>query len=112
MVDCLSLLIRLEQFRLGFKSSGPYLDRTNQRPHSTRTVLATLDFQGRAEYFDDLFAAVDAPLLKRVDIKFLDPPTFDAPRITSLIGLPETFEMPDQVYMLIAHELVDVIVSP
>ena len=62
MVDGLSLLIRLEQFRLGFKSSGPYLDRTNQRPHSTRTILATLatlDFQGRAEYFDDLFAAVD-----------------------------------------------------
>ena len=46
-------------------------------------------------YFDRVFAAVDAPLLKRVDINFSDPPTFDVMRITSLLGLTETFEMPN-----------------
>ena len=46
-------------------------------------------------YFDRVFAAVDAPLLKCVDINFSDPPTFDVMRITSLLGLTETFEMPN-----------------
>jgi len=66
------------------------------------------------EYFDRLFPATNAPSLKHVEIKFFDPLTFDSniTRITSLIGLTETFEMPHRAYMLIAHDLVDVIVSP
>ena len=116
MVDCLSSLTVLEQFRLEFKSYGRP-DRTNRRPHSACTVLPTLTtlwFRGMTEYFDRLFSAVNAPSLNRVEIKFIDPPTFDSNfmRVTSLIGLTETFEMPDQAHMLIAHDLVDVIVSP
>ena len=78
------------------------------------TSLTTLRFQGMTEYFDGLFPAVDAPFLKSVKIKFFDPPTFDSDvmRVTSLIGLAETFEMPNQAYMLIAHDLVDIIISP
>ena len=114
MFDCLSLLTGLEQFRLESKSRY-YFDRKNQGPHSTHAVLphlTTLHFQGPTEYFDGFFPAIDTPLLKRVDIQFFDPPTFDMMRITSLLGLTETFEMPDRAYMLIAHELVDVILSP
>ena len=115
MVDYLSLLTGLEQIRIVFKSSGPRRDRTNRRPHSTRTIhptLTTLYFQGMTEYLDGLFASVDAPLLKRVDInKLFYPPVFDVMRIASLTGLAETFEMPDKAYMLIAHDLVDVMVS-
>ena len=115
MVDYLSLLTGLEQLRIDFKSSRRHLDRTNRRPHSTRTIhltLTTLYFQGAAEYLDGLFASVDAPLLERVDInKLFDPPTFDVMRIASLTGLTETFEMPDQACMLFAHDFVDVMIS-
>ena len=114
VVDCLSLLTRLERLHIEFKSYQCRLDRTNRRPHSTRTVLPTLTvftFQGMTDYLDSLFTPVDTPLLKRVEIRVLDPPTFDIMRITSLIGLTETFEMPVRAYMLLAHELVDVMVS-
>jgi hypothetical protein len=114
MFDCLSLLTGLEQFCLEFKSRY-YFGRENQDLHSTLAVLphlTTLHFQGPTEYFDGLFPTIDTPLLKRVDIQFFDPPTFDMMRITSLLGLTETFEMPDRAYLLIAHELVDVILSP
>jgi len=55
MVDCLSLLTRLEQFRLEFKPPGCHPRRTNGHLHSTCTVLpslTTLRFQGMTEYFD------------------------------------------------------------
>ena len=80
-----------------------------------RTILphlTTLHFQGPTEYFDGLFPTIDVPLLKCVDIRFFDPPTFNMMQVTSLLGLTETFEMPDQVYMLIANELVDIMVPP
>ena len=115
VVNFLSLLTVLERFSIEFKPSGRHLNQSNRRPCSARTVLpalTTLFFQGMTEYFDDFFPAFNAPLLKHVGVQFFDPPTFDFMRITSLLGLTETFEMPHQAYILFAHRLVDVIVSP
>ena len=77
VVNCLSLLTLLEQFRIEFKPSGCHLNQSNRRLCSARTVLpslTTLGFQGMTEYFDDLFPAVDTPLLKYVTSNSLTHP--------------------------------------
>src|SRR5882672_12522403 len=62
-------------------------------------VLTTLAFVGAHQYFDDLFAHIDAPRLEDVKIDFTYPPTFDCSRIFPFSSLKESFEALDQAHM-------------
>ena len=93
MATCLSVLTRLESLTIEFESPRSRPDRRNRRPPPrTRTLLSVLKFlwfTGVSEYFEDLLARIDAPLLKQLWIKFFHQLIFDTPRFTQLICPPK-----------------------
>ena len=93
MATCLSVLTRLESLSIKFESPRSRPDRRNRRPPPrTRTLLSVLKFlwfTGVSEYFEDLLARIDAPLLKQLWIKFFHQLIFDTPRFTQLICPPK-----------------------
>jgi hypothetical protein len=60
---------------------------------------------------DHLFSHIDSPLLKSVDIKFSDRPTFDVPRISLFIGRAETFESLNEAYIYFDRDFLEVVLS-
>jgi len=116
MVDCLSLLTRLETLQICFRSSEPHPNQASRRPPPlTRTVfpvLSDLLLEGVAEYLDQILAHMEAPLLDSVDITFFDPLVFDITRIAPCIGRTGTFEAFNQVYMRFhRHDYVNVVLT-
>ena len=93
MATCLSVLTRLESLTIEFESPRSRPDRRNRRPPPrTRTLLSVLNFlwfTGVSEYFEDLLARIDAPLLKTLFITFFHQLIFDTPRFTQLICPPK-----------------------
>jgi hypothetical protein len=120
MVDCLSLLTRLDDLQLEYRSSDHPFDHTSRRPPPlTRTVLPVftfLSFEGAAEYLEGIFASIEVPLLKNVYITFLNPGIFDVSRISMFSGLAKPFEGFDQAHIhfngYFNGNFVDVTLSP
>jgi len=107
MAICLSSLTPLEQLTL------PRPNRVILRPPPpTRTVLPVLtssSFKGTGEYLGHLFAHIDPPRLKDVDIvNFPNPAMFDVSQISQFNARTETFE---EAHMLCNRDFVDVILS-
>ena len=100
MATCLSALIRLESFKIGFKSPRSRPDwRKRRPPPRTRTLLPILThlwFKGVSDYLDDFLAQIDAPLLDELCIKFFHQLVFDTPQFTQFIYRTPKF---------MAHEL-------
>lgn len=98
MVTCLSSLIRLESFTLGFLSSQSYpaSNRGTRRPLPlTRVVLPALtffEFRGVSEYLEDLVARVDAPRLTEVMIVFFNQLLFNTPQFGQFLSRSEKFQ--------------------
>jgi hypothetical protein len=90
MVTGLSLLTSLEAFHLGFRSPRPPPDPASRHPPSpTRIILPALThfvFRGNSEYFDDLVAGVDVPLLDSLSITFFNQLVFDRPQFSQFIS--------------------------
>jgi len=97
MATCLSALMRLEELHLGFQSPRSHPDRANQRlPPQTRLILpalSTLQFKGVSEYFEDLVAQIDAPLLNDVWIVFLHQLVFDTPQLLQFFSRANGFKV-------------------
>ena len=115
MVDCLASLTRLEKLQIdGFYL--PHEDRHQLGQHSrplTRhsdlrhfPVLATLVFDGVIEYFDHLFAYIDAPRLETLKIGFPHPPIIDLSRVLVSASLKETFDALDQAHMGVKKDVM------
>ena len=77
MVDCLSLMTGLEELVIEFRSSHPLVDRTRRHlPPLTSAVLPHLSghsLRCKAEYLEDFFTSIKAPLQYHVRIEFLTP---------------------------------------
>ena len=89
MVASLSVLTRLEEFTIGFKSPQSRPDPRSRRPPPlTRNLLPVLNklyFYGASEYLEDLVARIDAPLLNFLRTTFFHQLTFDTPQLTQFI---------------------------
>ena len=59
-------------------------------------MLTTLVFEGETEYFDQLFARIDAPL-EDIRIQIRNPSIFGFSRVLLLTSLKETFTYMDQL---------------
>ena len=90
MVNCLSVLTRLEVLKFGFKSPRSSVDQNSRYPPpSTRTLLPVLNefrFRGVSEYLEELVARIDAPLLDDFSVIFFHKPTFDTSQLARFIG--------------------------
>ena len=90
MVAALSALTSLDHLILRFRSPRSCPDQASRRPPpSTRAVLPILkrfQFQGVAEYLEDLAACIDAPRLDVLFITFFNDIEFNTPQIMQFIS--------------------------
>jgi len=56
-------------------------------------ALSTLQFNGVSEYFDDLVAQIDAPLLNDISIIFLHQLVFDTPQLLRFFSHTNGFKV-------------------
>ena len=99
MVNCLSVLTRLETLIIGFKSPRSRPDRRHPPPR-TRTILPVftkLDFYGVSEYLEDFVAPVDAPLLNNLEITFFHQLVFETPQLAQFISRTPKFKTHDKL---------------
>ena len=111
MATCLSALTRLEELHLGFQSPRSCPDRANQRPPQTRFILpslSTLEFKGVGEYFEDLVAQIDAPLLNDIWIVFLHQLVFDTPQLLRFFSRKNGFKVLTRATVHFCADLVRV----
>ena len=102
VVTCLSVLIRLKSLEIGFGSPQPYPDK-NSLPPQTRTllpVLTRLCFRGGSEYFEDLVARIDAPLLDFLDTMFFHQLIFDVPQLTQFMSRTPGLKAHDETRLI------------
>jgi hypothetical protein len=90
MVTALSTLTSLKTLTLNFQSPRSCPDRAGRRLLPlTRLVLPVLEsfwFKGVNEYWDDLMARIDAPLLDILEITFFNQILFDTPQFMQFIS--------------------------
>ena len=82
MVACLVALPNLDDLSIGFRS--PPSRPSQITPPHTRIVLPALTylfFEGTSEYFEDLVAQIDTPLLHRLDVTFFMDLIVDTPQL-------------------------------
>ena len=94
MVACLSVLTRLENLDIGFKSPRSRPDRRHPPPR-TRTILPVLTalyFIGVSEYLEDFVARIDAHLLNRLDITLFHQLVYDTPQLALFISRTPKFK--------------------
>ena len=88
MITTLSVLTKLEKFQFSFDSprSRPRRKKSQSQFPQTRTLLPVLTglwFGGAHQYFEDLVAQIDVPLLDELHIAF---PTLNIPPPTPFIS--------------------------
>ena len=102
MVACLAALPNLEALSFGF---GSPLSRPPQitSPPRTRIVLPALtqlSFWGASEYFEDLVARIDTPVLTKLNMTFFMDLIFEIPQLQHFIGRAERLEPLNQAVMV------------
>jgi hypothetical protein len=119
MVNCLSVLISLENFTLGFISDGDsfFSLRLERRrpPLPTRAILPALthvEFTGASEYLDDLVAHITAPRLFHFSMTFFETTFFDMPHLVQFISRTPSLEAPETAQVIFDSETVQVGLSP
>jgi len=114
MVNCLSSLTRLEDFRLGFQAPGSSPPRPTRPPPLTRVdlpSLARLWFSGNSLYLEDFAAWINAPSLYILEMVFLNCIYFDVLQLTEFIDRVDRFKVLDQAEVFFYDKLVRVTLS-
>jgi F-box-like len=89
MAECLSKLTVLKTLEIRFRSPPSRPDRRHPPP-LTRVVhpaLTKLMFQGASEYFEDLMALIDTPVLGCFEMIFFSQLPLNIPQLPRIVGL-------------------------
>lgn len=114
MVNFLSSLTRLEEFRLGFLSPGSSPLHPTRPPPLTRVdlpSLARLWFSGNSLYLEDVAACINAPSLYVLDMMLLNHVYFDVLQLTEFIDRVDRFKALDQAQVFFYSSLIRVTLS-
>jgi len=113
MVTCLSALTRLKRLSLVLQSPRSRAVReTRLLPRLTHVVLSTLTtfiFRGDSEYFEDIVAKIDTPLLTGLTLMSFNQLIFDTPRLRYFISRTEAFKSPHKASIVFNN--FDVVVN-
>ena len=117
LVDCLSVLTRLEKLHVDFDEFDEFFPNRADKnslypPPPTRMhlpVLTELGFRGANEYLEDLMARIDAPLLEILRIIFFDDELIiDTPQLTQFISRTPKLKTRDEARVVFSHREVSV----
>jgi hypothetical protein len=114
MVNCLSSLTRLEDFRLGFLSPASSPRHPSRPPPLTRVdlpSLALLLFSCNSLYLEDLAAWINAPSLYILEMVFLNHVYFDVLQLTEFIDRVDRFKVLDQAEVFFHNKIIRVTLS-
>ena len=96
MVTCLSAMPCLGNLRLQFDSSQSFPNLNNQHHHhlarSTLRALRELIIGGFDEYFEDFVARIDTPVMRTLEITFIERYFYDFSRLSQFICRVEVFK--------------------
>ena len=113
MVTCLSAMPRLRTLRFQFDSPESFPNRESRRPpplaRSTLPALRELFFEGIDEYFEDLVARIDAPVIHVLEITFLHRNFYDFSKLSQFIGRVEVFKSPARANIWFLNDVAGVI---
>jgi len=111
MVTCLSALIRLDTLRLEFRSplSRPTTPSPSRLTRVLLPALSMLYFKGVSEYFEDLVAQIDAPLLSQIWIEFFHQLLFDTPQLLQFISRTNGLKTSDRADVLFRGDCVRIV---
>jgi len=113
MATSLAALPNLKSLSVGFRSP---LSRPLQinPPPLTRAVLPALTylhFTGVSEYFEDLVARIDTPLLKQLTVTFFLDLIFDIPQLHDFVARTENLRPFNQAEMRFSGRTITVILG-
>jgi len=115
LASCVSSLTMLKELSLkfdpdDFPRSPP--DRKSRLPSSLTCVdlpaLIRFYFWGMNEYLEDFVARINAPLLCKLSMVFIDHLLFDISQITRFIGRIEIFKVLNRAEVLLHDEYIDI----
>ena len=110
MVTYLAALPNLKHLSIGFRSPPPRPIQTN-RPPLTRVilpVLSVLHFSGVSEYFEDIVARIDTPLLDWLRVAFFMDLIFHIPRLHDFIRRTKSPVPYDRAFMVFSNTLIKI----
>ena len=114
MVTFLAALPNLGSLSLGFRSP-PSRPVQTHRPPLARVVLpslAILRFSGVSEYFEDIVARIDIPLLNRLRVTFFKNPIFHVPQLHDFIYRTEGPWSHNQAFMEFSGTAIKIMFGP
>ncbi|KAI9463595.1 hypothetical protein BJY52DRAFT_1184604 [Lactarius psammicola] len=112
LVMGLSVATQLKSFKIHFDFPISHFHARNLRtPLSGRTVLpalTNLKFWGVNEYFEDIVARIDAPLLELIDLRFFNRLVFEIPHLSNFIRRTSQLGSPAQAKIYSSGSAVSV----
>ena len=114
MVTFLAALPNLKRVYIGFRSPPPRPIQTNRSP-LTRVILpalTSLHFSGVSEYFEDIVARIDTPLLNWLHVAFFMDLIFHIPRLHYFIGRTKSLGPYNQASMEFSSRAINIIFGP
>jgi hypothetical protein len=116
MVTCLSAMPRLETLRIQFDSPQSFPNRKSRHhpplERSTLPTLRQLIFEGIDEYFEDLVARVDAPVIRELEITFFHRHLYNFSQLSQFIGHVEAFKSPTHARICLLYGAAEVSANP
>jgi hypothetical protein len=111
MVITVSILTRLEELTLRFRSPRSPADRANRHPLPFTCValpaLTSLCFKGDSEYLEVVVSRIDTPLLNQITIRFFNQLVFDMPLLRNFISRTEMFKASDRAVVDFSNACIE-----
>ena len=105
MVNCLSVLPRLEKLDIGFNSRRSRPDPNNHRPPPpTRTLLPNLtdfSFRGVSNYLEDFVVQIEVPQLDKLYITLFHQQALNTPQLARLISTMSNLKAHDRARIVV-----------
>ena len=117
MVTCLSAMPGLGSLHFLFDSPQSFPNRESRRrfpvERSTLPALHELVFEGVNDYFEDLVARIDTPVIRFLKITFFHRQSYDISQLSQFIGRVDVFKSPTHANIsLLYGDAAEVSVSP
>ena len=114
MVTSLAALPNLKYVSIGFRSPPPRPIQIS-RPPLTRVILPAvtfLRFSGASEYFEDIVARIDTPLLNWLFVAFFMDLIFHIPQLCDFIGRTESLGSRNHAFMEFSGTVITITFGP